>query len=107
MPAVEREPFNPTDSIDAMSEMFRRQVTGLAIDAYKVALYRDLSPQEQLQCFLAGALTGVVGTALASIDSQGADAMMEYLAECLPMAREMAESVVDGDGRTLKNHHDN
>jgi hypothetical protein len=101
-----RAPFDPVDPTDAMSEMFRRQVTDIALQAYKIAIYRDLNPQQQLECFLAGAMTGIVGVALASIQTEGADAMMEYLAECLPNAREMAESIADENGNTLKNHHD-
>lgn len=97
---TEREPFNPTDPMDAMAEMFRRQVTEAALAAYKVTIYRNLSPQQQLQCFLAGAMTGVIGVALASVDTSGADAMMEAIANALPDCREMAESICE------KNHHD-
>jgi hypothetical protein len=89
-----------------MSEMFRRQVTDIALQAYKVGMYRDLNPQQQLECFLAGAMTGVIGVALASVKTEGADAMMDYLAECLPCAREMAESILGPDGSVLGNHHD-
>jgi len=99
-------PFNPSDPEDAMSEMFRRGVTDLALDAYKVTLYRELNTQQQLECFLAGALTGVVGVCLASIKSEGADAMMEYIASCLPVARQFAESIADENGRPVLNHHD-
>jgi hypothetical protein len=101
-----RAPFDPVDPMDAMSEMFRRQVTDIALQAYKIAMYRDLNPQQQLECFLAGAMTGIVGVALASIKTEGADAMMEYLFECLPNAREMAESIRSEDGSVLKNRHD-
>lgn len=102
----DREPFDPGDPMDAMSEMFRTQVTDIALDAYKITIYRDLDPQRQIECFLAGALTGIVGVCLASIKTEGADAMMEYIAQCLPVAREMAESICGSDGSVLKNHHD-
>ncbi len=104
--AVERAPFNPGDPEDAMSELFRTQVTDLALSAYKIAIYRDLNPQQQLQCFLAGALTGIVGVCLASVETTGHDAMMEYIAECLPHAREMAEGIRSPEGSILKNYHD-
>ena len=103
---TEREPFKPDDPYDAMSEMFRRQVTDLALEAYKVTLYRDLNPQQQLEVFLAGALTGVVGVCLASVKSEGADAIMEYIVECLPVARQMAESIADENGKPVINRHD-
>lgn len=102
----QREPFDPADPMDAMSENFRLQITKMALDAYKIAIYRDLNPQDQLRSFIAGALTGVIGVSLASIDSKGADALMDYLAECLPIARQMAEAVRGPDGKPLLNHHD-
>ena len=101
-----REQFNPTDPMDAMSEMFRRQVTDIALEAYKITLYRELNTTQQLQCFMAGALTGIVGVCLASIDTASADAMMEAIVDILPDCREMAESIVDENGSVLKNHHD-
>lgn len=103
---IDREPFDAGDPTDAMSEMFRRQVTDMALGAYKISIYRELNTQQQLECFLAGALTGLVGVALASVKTGGADAVMEYIADCLPHAREMAESITDANGNTLKNHHD-
>lgn len=100
------EPFDPADPADAMSEMFRRQVTDVALQAYKVTTYRDLDTTQQLDCFLAGALTGLIGVCLASIKSEGADAMMEHIQKCLPIARQMAESIVDVKGRPVINRHD-
>jgi hypothetical protein len=101
-----RDPFNPTDPMDAMSEMFRREVTEIAIRAYGVTLYREMDTGQQFQCFLAGALTGLVGVCLASGKTEGADAIMEYIAECLTYAREKAEEIRDENGSILKNHHD-
>lgn len=102
----EREPFNPGDPADAMSEMFRRQVTDMALEAYKLTIYREMTTTQQLECFLAGALTGIVGVALASVKTEGADAIMDYFIECLPLAREMAESIADEKGRPVINYHD-
>lgn len=104
--SILRTPFDPVDPMDAMSEMFRRQVTDIALQAYKVTLYREMDTGQQFQCFVAGALTGLVGVCLASGKTEGADAIMEYIAECLPFARQQAEAVCDKDGNTLTNHHD-
>lgn len=104
--AIERAPFDPEDPMDAMAEMFRRDVTEVALKAYGVTLYREMDTGQQFQCFLAGALTGLVGVCLASGETKGADAIMEYIAECLPYAREKAEEIRDGNGNVLKNHHD-
>jgi hypothetical protein len=103
---AEREPFNASDPADSMSEMFRRQVTYMALEAHKITLYREMTPQQQLECFVAGALTGIVGVALASVKTEGADAIMGFFTECLPMAREMAESIADENGHPIINHHD-
>jgi len=86
-------PFDPEDSGDIAGEMFRRQVVQLAIDAYKVTVYRDLDPVMQLECFVAGALTGIVCVCFASIQDEGRDAIMEHLANCLPAARLQAENI--------------
>ena len=103
---TEPAPFDASDPMDAMSEMFRRQLTDLAVSAYKITIYRDLNPQQQLECFLAGTLTGIIGVSLASIQTDGADAMMEYIGSCLPVARMMAESISDENGKPVINRHD-
>lgn len=103
---IDLDPFNPADPMDAMSEMFRREVTDIALRAYGVTLYREMDTGQQFQCFIAGALTGVVGVCLASGKSEGADAIMEYLSECLPYARAKAEEIRDDNGNVLNNHHD-
>jgi hypothetical protein len=99
-------PFDAGDPFDAMAELFRTQVTNLALDAYKVTIYRDLDTKQQLECFISGALTGIVGVCLASVKSEGYDAIMEYLAENLPLARFYAESIRSPKGSVLKNNHD-
>lgn len=104
--SILRAPFNPVDPMDAMSDMFRRQVTDIALQAYKVTLYRDLNPGQQLQCFLAGALTGLVGVCLASVKTNGADEIMQAIKDSLPGCREMAESIAGEKGHALINHHD-
>lgn len=107
MPDVaDLQPFDPGDESDAVAELFRIQVIQMALDADKVTLYRDLSPQRQLECFIAGALTGLVGVAFASIKTEGNDAMMEYIVSVLPFARLQAENIRDPDGNVLANHHD-
>jgi len=88
-----RKLFKPDDPMDAMSEMFRREVIDIALRADKISIYRDMNEHEQIEVFLCGALTGVVSVALASIKKEHSDVMMEYIANCLPLARQMAESI--------------
>lgn len=94
MGKVERAPFDPSDPFDAMAEMFRRQICDLAINAEKITIYRDMKPERQLECFLSGAMVGIVGICFASVRPEGKDAIMEYLAGCLPPARILAEAIV-------------
>lgn len=87
--------FDPGDPFDAMAQEFKNRVTDMRLEAEKAAVFRDLDPYRQLECFLSGVLTGAVGVAFASINREGRDTMMEYIASCLPTARLLAESMVD------------
>jgi hypothetical protein len=98
-------PFDPGDPFDAMSELFRTQVIQLLIDAEKITIYRELDPKRQLECFVAGALTGLVGGCLAQIKPEGYDYIMEYIGQCLPMARRFSESVKTPDGSAALSHN--
>lgn len=97
--ADDRPPFDPSDPFDAMAEMFRRQVCDVALDAEKITLYRDMTPQRQLECFLSGAMVGIVGVSFASIREDVRETMMQYLVDCLPAARLLAEGIIDGTPR--------
>lgn len=97
MAEPEPAPFDPSDPFDAMSEMFRTQVTELALKAYKITIYRDMTSVQQLECFIAGALTGLIGVSFASIRPEGRDEMMKYIAGCLPIARLFAENIKNPD----------
>lgn len=92
-----RTPFDPGDPFDAMADDFRKKIADMAFRVQEAAIYRELEPHRQMECFLAGTLSGVIGVALASIKPEGRDAMMEYVTQCLPVARTIAESILDGD----------
>lgn len=76
---MERDPFNPSDPVDAMAQSFRLQVTDMALNAYKTAIYRDMDVTRQLEVFVAGALTGLVGVALASFQTQHAETERKFV----------------------------
>ena len=88
-------PFDPSDPFDATTELFRTQIVDLVLRAEKITIYRDLDPQRQLECFVAGALTAIVGVCFASVKQEGRDYIMEYLSSSLPAARIFAESLKD------------
>lgn len=87
-------PFDPTDPFDIMADRFRREVAGLASTALKATIYRDLSPTKQIECFLSGVMTGMIGVCFASIKDEGREVMMDYVTECLPAARRLAEGIL-------------
>jgi hypothetical protein len=87
--------FDPGDPYDAMCESFRTQVAGMASDALKAAIYRDMTPGQQLSTFMAGTLTGLIGVCFASIRDEGRDAIMEGIVEALPLARRQAAEILD------------
>lgn len=93
MGKVEHAPFDPSDPFDAMSEMFRRQMLDMVLQAEGVTLYRELDSQRQIECFVAGALTGLICACLASVKPESYDAITEYVASCIPMARNFADSI--------------
>jgi hypothetical protein len=98
-----RTPFDPADPFDSQCERLRREVIQLAIDSAKVTLYREMPPQRQLECLIAGVLTGLIGSAFASI-TQTDDArncVVDYIASCIPVARQFADASHEAHGTLL------
>ena len=93
--AEQYEPFNPVDPFDVASEMFRRQVTDLALAAYKVTVYRDMPPIEQLGAFVAGVMTGLIGVCFASIEAEGRAEMMRFIEHYMTQAKEQASAMIE------------
>lgn len=89
------EPFDPTDPAERMADKFRKDVAGLASVALNNADYRGLSSIEQVQCFMAGVATGLIGVCFAHVENAGHDAMMEAIVDYLPQAREQAEAIME------------
>lgn len=94
-----RAPFDPGDPFDAMAESIRRQVCDIALGMLNVGVYRDLPPGRQLECLMAGLLTGTIGVLFAQIDpartAEGRDEFMRAIADYLPLARQSAEEIID------------
>lgn len=85
--------FDPGNEFDAMADWFRVRIAELALEADKAAIYRGLGDR-QLECFMAGAVTGVVGVCLAMTASQSHDDLMDAIAAYLPEARLNADGIV-------------
>lgn len=87
--------FDPGDPYDAMCESFRIQIADLASQAYRSTIYRDMTPESQLSCFMAGVLTGLIGVCFVSIRDEGREVMMEGILHTLPFARQQAEDIIN------------
>lgn len=87
-------PFDPGDDFDAMAESFRRQVADMSLAAFDAAVYRDMDGIKQVECFMAGVVTGLVGVCFAHIEADGRDAMMAVIRAYLPQARENVEGML-------------
>lgn len=86
--------FDPSDDFDAMAELFRRQIADMAINAPRAAVYRNLEGYRQLECFMAGVVTGLIGVCFAQIRPEGRDEMMEAITAYLPQARQNVEGML-------------
>jgi hypothetical protein len=92
----EREPFDPADPFNIACEHFRKQTVDLLMKAERIAVYRDLDVGLQLNAFMAGVLTGLIGVCFASIREDGRDALMEALSrDLMPQARAQAEDIMN------------
>lgn len=49
----------------------------------------------QIEYFMAGVATGLIGVCFAHIQNAGRDEMMEAITECLPQARMQAEAIIE------------
>lgn len=94
-----RAPFDPGDPFDAMAESIRRQVCDIALGMLNVGVYRDLTPGRQIECLIAGLLTGTIGALFAQIDpihsDEGRAELMRAIEAYLPQARQQAEEIID------------
>lgn len=81
-----------------MCENFRMQVVNMVIKADRIAIYRDLNAQRQLECFIAGTLTGLIGAAMGHVRPEGYEHIVKYIGECIPMAAKFAAGFKNPDG---------
>lgn len=95
--------FDAGDPFDAMAESFKAQVADMALAAAKAAIYRDMEPTRQVECFMAGVMTGLLGVCFAHIMPEGRDEMMNVIEAYLPQARLNAEEMINPALRSLFN----
>ncbi|MDO8596599.1 MAG: hypothetical protein Q7R45_08245 [Sulfuricaulis sp.] len=88
------QPFDPGDPFDAMAESFRRHTADMALTALDAAVFRDLDGARQIECFIAGVLTGLVGVCFAQIETSDRNKLMRVIEAYLPQARKNAEEML-------------
>lgn len=93
---TDKAPFDPGDEFDAMADWFRVRVCEIAVEASKIAIYRDLPDGRQLECFMAGAFTGAVGVCMAMGRPESHDELVQAIADFLPDARQNAAEIMAG-----------
>ena len=94
--------FDPSDPYDAMCESFRIQIADMASNAYRAAIYREMTPEQQLSSFMGGVLTGLIGACFVSIRDEVREVMMECISEALPIARKHAEDIIEESLKTAQ-----
>jgi hypothetical protein len=92
---IQTKPFDPAKAFDAMAENFRHQIGDMAIRARSVTIYRDMERHQQLESFMCGVITGLIGVCFAHIAPEGRDGMMQVISSYLPQARENVEDIID------------
>ena len=89
-------PFDPGDPFDAMSESFRRQISEMILRALDTTIYREMENPKQLECFVVGVVTGLIGVCFAHIKPESRDVMMRAIEIYLPQARLNVERMING-----------
>lgn len=92
------EPYNADHPFERAADQIRKDIAELAHRMMEGKDYKSLSPVQQLECFMAGAMTAVIGVCFAHIDETGHDAIMEAIEEYLPQARAQAEGIIESAG---------
>lgn len=92
------QPYNAAHPFERAADQIRKDIAELARRTMESKDYKALSSIEQVQCFMAGAMTAVIGVCFAHIDDAGRDAMMEAIEEYLPQARAQAEGIIESAG---------
>lgn len=89
------EPFDPSDPADLLADTFRREVAAMAQRIFDKEAFRGLTPIQQVESFMAGVTTGLVGVCFAHVEEAGHNGMMDVIAKYLPIAREQAEGIME------------
>lgn len=98
MSKVQMPQWDAGEPFDAMAENFRRQITTMVLNADRVAIYRQLDSMKQIECFIAGTVTALIGVCFSSIMPEGRDEMMKVITQYIPQAREQVEAMIDPAG---------
>jgi len=85
---------NCAEEFDIAANQFRNGVFKLLDEAQTITVFRELTPAQQIESFVAGILAGVVATCFGCTTDKSPGSrehIMEYLDECLESARGVVE----------------
>jgi hypothetical protein len=81
---------------NAMAHTFIGQVLDISAEAARITIYRDLTSEQKVECFIAGVMVGLFAVALESMSTaEGRDYIENYIRECIPTARRSAEKLLE------------
>lgn len=72
-------PFDPTDPMDTLADDLRKKVAEIAIWFTEEPRYTEMSEEDRFSCFIAGAMTGVMGVVHALVHEASQDAAAEVV----------------------------
>ncbi|WP_065755246.1 hypothetical protein [Bradyrhizobium paxllaeri] len=78
----------------AMEENFRKQVIRMSSIALRTTIFRELPKSEQIECLIAGVMTGLMCSCLATVKPETYQIVEDYMARCVAVARTNAEELL-------------
>jgi hypothetical protein len=90
----EKRPFDPSDPVDACTETVRRAMTDAAISIHETALFRGLTPTQQLEVLVAGMTVATVGVAFSLVAPKHRNDMLAIIRKSLPAAAVQARAII-------------
>lgn len=94
-------PFDPTDPLNRVADHYRKAIAELVSAAAAMEDNRGLSEIDQLEAFMTGAATGLIGVLFASTRRGAWDEVMTALISYLPQARAQVEGVFENADRKI------
>lgn len=86
-----------TDPFDACCDTIRRGMTEAALAIHKTALFRSLTPAQQVEALITGMTVAVVGVGFSLLRQEAHDKLLKVIGDMLPAAAEQARAIASGE----------